>query len=65
MQTCGGGGYGPAAEREPERVLQDVIEGKVSVERARGVYKVAIDLGNRAVAAEETRGLRRDDRACE
>ena len=29
-RTCGGGGYGPAAERDPERVLRDVLEGKVS-----------------------------------
>jgi N-methylhydantoinase B len=59
MQTCGGGGYGPAGEREPERVLHDVIEGKVSVERARAVYKVAIDLENRAVDRAETLRLRR------
>ena len=34
-RTCGGGGYGPPHEREPERVLRDVREGKVSRERAR------------------------------
>jgi N-methylhydantoinase B len=37
-RTCGGGGYGPAAERDPEAVARDVREGKVSVERAREVY---------------------------
>ena len=37
-RTCGGGGYGPPAERDPERVLRDVREGKVSAERAREVY---------------------------
>ena len=42
-RTCGGGGYGPAAEREPARVLRDVLEGKVSRERARDVYRVAVD----------------------
>jgi N-methylhydantoinase B len=41
-RTCGGGGYGPPEEREPERVLRDVLEDKVSVERAREVYRVAI-----------------------
>jgi N-methylhydantoinase B len=41
-RTCGGGGYGPPAERAPERVLADVREGKVSAERAREVYRVAI-----------------------
>ena len=34
-RTCGGGGYGPPEERDPERVLRDVLEEKVSVERAR------------------------------
>ena len=42
IRTCGGGGYGPPGERDPERVLRDVLEGKVSVERARTVYRVAV-----------------------
>jgi N-methylhydantoinase B len=42
VRTCGGGGYGPAAERDPARVVRDVLEGKVSTERARDVYRVAI-----------------------
>ena len=41
-RTCGGGGYGPPSERDPELVLRDVLEEKVSVERARDVYRVAI-----------------------
>ena len=41
-RTCGGGGYGPPEERDPRRVLRDVVEGKVSVERAREIYRVAI-----------------------
>jgi N-methylhydantoinase B len=41
-RTCGGGGYGPASERDPERVLRDVLEGKVSAGRARDAYRVAI-----------------------
>ncbi|HXH87441.1 MAG TPA: hydantoinase B/oxoprolinase family protein [Gaiellaceae bacterium] len=43
VRTCGGGGYGPPEEREPARVLRDVLEGKVSAERAREHYKVAVD----------------------
>ena len=58
MQTCGGGGYGPAVERDPELVLHDVIEGKVSADRARDVYRVALDLENRRVDLEETLRLR-------
>jgi N-methylhydantoinase B/oxoprolinase/acetone carboxylase alpha subunit len=29
VETCGGGGYGPAFERDRELVLDDVREGKV------------------------------------
>ena len=56
VRTCGGGGYGPPAERDPERVLRDVLEGKVSAERARDVYRVA--LAERAVDDAATRALR-------
>jgi N-methylhydantoinase B len=42
-RTCGGGGYGPPGEREPERVLRDVREGKVSAARAREVYGVVVE----------------------
>jgi N-methylhydantoinase B len=42
-RTCGGGGYGPPEERDPGRVLRDVCEGKVSSERARSIYRVAIE----------------------
>jgi N-methylhydantoinase B len=42
IRSCGGGGYGPPEERDPERVLSDVLQGKVSVERAREHYRVAI-----------------------
>src|SRR5262249_1569067 len=42
-RTCGGGGYGPVSERDPQAVLRDVREGKVSFTRAREVYGVEID----------------------
>jgi N-methylhydantoinase B len=41
--SCGGGGYGPPGEREPAAVAKDVREGWVSAERARSVYRVALD----------------------
>jgi N-methylhydantoinase B len=59
-RTCGGGGYGPPREREPELVLRDVRQGKVSLERAREVYGVAIDPTTWTVDAEETARLRAD-----
>jgi N-methylhydantoinase B len=41
--TGGGGGWGRAWEREPERVARDVREGYVSIEAARRDYGVVID----------------------
>lgn len=40
----GGGGYGPPSQRDPARVLEDVRNGYVSVERARADYGVVVDL---------------------
>jgi N-methylhydantoinase B len=56
VRSCGGGGYGPPGAREPERVLRDVLEGKVSAERARSEYRVAI--ADRRVDEEATNELR-------
>ena len=56
IRTCGGGGYGPPAQRDPERVLRDVLQGKVSAQRARSVYRVAVAGG--AVDAAATEALR-------
>src|SRR5260370_18868109 len=39
----GSGGYGDPFERDAELVLQDVIEGKISVERSHDIYGVTID----------------------
>jgi N-methylhydantoinase B len=60
-QTCGGGGWGPPEERSPELVLQDARDGKISLERARTVYKVAIDPTTWTVNETTTAGLRRPD----
>lgn len=40
--SCGGGGYGPPEERNPERVRHDVREGWISSERAKSVYRATI-----------------------
>jgi N-methylhydantoinase B len=40
VRTPGGGGYGPARERDPEAVRRDVRGGKVSAGRARERYGV-------------------------
>lgn len=44
--SCGGGGYGSPARRDPGKVLHDVKEGWISRERARKVYGVAITDSN-------------------
>lgn len=57
--TAGGGGYGPPRERDPQLVRRDVIEGWVSPERARDVYRVSLaeDL---SLDLQGTAGLRRN-----
>ena len=57
-RTCGGGGFGPPEEREPALVLRDVREGKINDERARKVYKVAIDTTTWTVDEQQTAELR-------
>ncbi len=54
----GGGGYGPPWRRDPARVLEDVRDGYVSLERARTDYGVAIDPERMAVLEDETAALR-------
>jgi N-methylhydantoinase B len=39
---CGGGGYGSPDQRDSHRVVNDVVEGRISRERAREIYKVVI-----------------------
>jgi len=56
-RSCGGGGFGPPAERDPERVQLQVSEGFMSRERARNVYGVVIQ-GDGTLATDETSRLR-------
>ncbi len=56
--TCGGGGFGAPEERDPASVLVDVRQGKVSVDRARDIYKVAVDPKTWTIDAELTARLR-------
>jgi N-methylhydantoinase B len=53
----GGGGYGPPWRRDPARVLADVRDGYVSLERARSDYGVAIDPERMIVLEDETAAL--------
>ncbi|HZU04608.1 MAG TPA: hydantoinase B/oxoprolinase family protein [Chloroflexota bacterium] len=58
IELPGGGGYGDPYEREPERVLEDVLNGYVSLEAARRDYGVVIDPQNFAIDREATARLR-------
>jgi len=62
IQTPGGGGYGHPLERDPELVLRDVLEEKVSLEMARELYGVIIKLDEKIVDLEGTRRLREKKR---
>ncbi|MEO0423615.1 MAG: hydantoinase B/oxoprolinase family protein [Pseudomonadota bacterium] len=55
--TGGGGGYGPAFERAPEDVRQDVLDGYVTADHAREAYGVVLD-GAGAVDESATAALR-------
>jgi N-methylhydantoinase B len=54
----GGGGYGDPLEREPEAVLQDVLQGLVTAGPAREVYGVVLDLENGRVDRAATEAQR-------
>jgi N-methylhydantoinase B len=54
----GGGGYGDPAERDPEAVLKDVINGYVSIESARRDYGVVIDPETCRIDLPATRKIR-------
>lgn len=54
----GGGGWGDPKKRKPEKVLEDVRNGFVSIQRARDVYGVAIDLETLSIDKKRTEALR-------
>jgi N-methylhydantoinase B len=58
METPGGGGYGNPIERDPALVLNDVVQGKVSVERARSKYGVEVNEKTLTIDHEVTNKLR-------
>jgi len=59
FQQSGAGGYGSPFERDPARVREDVLEGYVSVERARSEYGVVIDPPTMDVDGPATEQARR------
>ena len=62
FQTPGGGGYGSPLDRDPEKVLQDVRNGKVSKKYAKSSYKVVLNAQGTAVNIDATNKLRQESR---
>lgn len=58
--SAGGGGHGSPLDREPERVLEDVLEERLSTEYARRVYGVVIDPAGMVVDPDATDQLRHE-----
>jgi N-methylhydantoinase B len=56
--TGGGGGFGKPFEREPERVLEDVINGYISIENALSEYGVVINPGTLEMDMNQTDKIR-------
>jgi len=54
----GGGGYGDPFERPPEKVLEDVVNGMISLEKARTDYGVVINVSEMTLDILETRLIR-------
>jgi N-methylhydantoinase B len=59
VEMPGGGGYGDPKKRPAEEVLEDVLNGYVSIETAERDYGVAINPDTMALDKERTASLRR------
>jgi N-methylhydantoinase B len=58
IDAAGGGGHGNPLDRDPELVENDVLEGYVSLEKAKEDYGVVIDPETMKVDREATKRLR-------
>lgn len=58
MDAAGGGGYGDPLERDPEMVREDVIQGYVTMEKARSEYGVVMNEKTMEVDELATKELR-------
>jgi N-methylhydantoinase B len=58
LRTGGGGGYGNPLERDPEKVLSDVLDGYITADQAKSDYGVVIDATGQTLDANATDRLR-------
>ncbi len=63
VRTPGSGGYGSPLERDPQSVLRDVVEGKVSLDAALDVYGVVLTADRSGIDKERTRQKREAKRS--
>ena len=63
IDVAGGGGFGDPLDRDPEMVQEDVVQGYVSLEKAREDYGVVIDPATLKADLAATDELRRSLRA--
>jgi N-methylhydantoinase B len=59
IRPAGGGGYGNPLEREPQLVLDDVLDGYVSASAAAEFYGVVLDRDAKKVDVQATATRRR------
>jgi N-methylhydantoinase B len=59
-RTNGGGGFGSPLDRPAEWVLEDVVDGLVTLEKAREVYGVEITVGDRELLEYEVNAAATD-----
>ena len=57
VSPCGGG-YGDPLERDPQKVLDDVLDEMISVESARTLYGVVVDLESKTIDHRASQELR-------
>lgn len=57
--TAGGGGYGPPWERDPQRVIDDLLDGYITRQAAEAVYGLRFQNGAADIDVEATRQTRR------
>jgi N-methylhydantoinase B/oxoprolinase/acetone carboxylase alpha subunit len=60
--ATGGAGYGDPLERDPELVLQDLVDGIISEWAVQNIYRVACDVERRRVDVEATAAARDRER---
>jgi N-methylhydantoinase B len=58
IETAGGGGWGSPLEREPDKVLSDVLDAFITLDCARRDYGVCIDAATMTLDMDATRELR-------